>query len=103
MKKILLSAIILAGSATFANAQFSVQPQTTPMVQVVAQDEFKEVDLKTLSGTIQQAVVALAGETFAVKKVEFNAEKELTRVTLTNKEDNSEKIVVLDKEGKEVK
>jgi lipocalin len=44
----------------------------------------------------------LAGEVYDVAKVEFDAEKELTKVTLANKEDKSEKVVVLNKEGKEV-
>jgi len=102
MKKIILFAILLAGGITFASAQSTSEPQTVATEQVAATDGYKEVALTDLSDVIQAAVKDLAGDTFDVKKVEFNEEKGLTRVTFTNKADASEKVTILDKDGKEV-
>lgn len=102
MKKIVFSAILLMGCAAFANAQVTSASQITVIEQVANQDEYKEVALTDLSEVVQEAVKTLAGETSDVTKVEFNAAKELTRVTLVNKENKEEKVVILDKEGKEV-
>lgn len=103
MKKIILFAILSVGYVTFTNAQSATEPQTVSVEQVVASDDYKEVALADLCEAVQEAVKNLAGETFEVKKIEFNAENELTKVTFTNKEDASEKCVILDKEGSEVK
>jgi hypothetical protein len=100
MKKMIL-AILVTGCVAFAQAQFAVELQTVSTEQITTND-YKEVALTDLSEVVQEAVKNLAGETFEVNKLEFNAEKELTRVTLLNKEDKSEKRVILDKEGQEV-
>jgi len=105
MKKVILSAALLIGCVAFANAQAAVRISTDDAtVTQVASDDYKEVQLADLSQVVQAAVKEIAGETYDVKKVEFNAEKELTKVTFVGKEDkDAEKVVVLDKEGKEVK
>jgi hypothetical protein len=103
MKKIILFAILLVGGIAFTNAQCASKNQSVPTEQVVSAGDFKEVALTDLSDVIQASVKNLAGDTFDVKKVEFNAENELTKVTLVNKADASEKCVILDKDGKEVK
>ena len=102
MKKIILFAILLAGGISFASAQSTTEPQTVATTQVVVTDGYKEVALTDLSEAVQAAVKNLAGDTFDVKKVEFNEEKGLTRVTLTSKADATEKVVILDKDGKDV-
>jgi len=104
MKKIILLAILFSGCVAFTNAQSANEPQTAPTEQTVTTDDgYKAVALTDLSAVIQDSVKNLAGDTFDVKKVELNADKALTRVTLTNKADATEKVVVLDKDGKEVK
>ena len=102
MKKVVLFAAILIGCVVFANARITVSSENTAILQVTT-DEYKEVAMADLNQIIQDAVKELAGETYDVKKVEFDAEKELTKITLLNKEDESEKTVILNKEGKEVK
>jgi len=102
MKKIILFAILLGGGITFAGAQSTSEPQTVTTEQVVVTDGYKEVALKDLGEAVQTAVKNLAGDTFDVKKIELNEEKGLTRVTLTNKADATEKVAILDKDGKEV-
>ncbi len=101
MKKIILSAILLVGCVAFVNAQEPAKAQTAATEQT-ATNEFKEVELSSLSETVQTAVKTLAGETLEATKVEFDAKAELTKVTLTNKENKSVKSVTLDKEGKEL-
>ena len=103
MKKVILCAALLIGCVAFVNAQ-AARISADNAVTQLASDDYKEVKLADLSQVVQDAVKEIAGETYDVKKVEFNAEKELTKVTLVGKEDGSaEKTVVLDKEGKEVK
>jgi len=104
MKKIILFAVLLAGSVALTHAQCTrTTSQAASTAQVVSNDNFKEVAPADLNAVVQAAVKALAGDTFNVKKIEFNEEKGLTKVTLTNKADATEKCVILDKDGKEVK
>ena len=100
MKKVILFAALLVGCVAFANARVVVTSDVVSTVEVTSGD-YKEVALADLSEVIQEAVKNHAGEIYDVKKVEYDAEKELTRVTLTKKDDNSEKSVILNKEGKE--
>jgi hypothetical protein len=100
MKKVILCAALMIGCVAFANARFTVSSATVSTE--VTNGDYKEVALADLSDVVQEAVKNLAGEVYEVKKLEFDAEKELTRVTLTQKEDNTEKVVLLNKEGKEV-
>jgi len=103
MKKLILSAILLIGCVAFTNAQCAAsENQAVSTDQTAVTDEYKEVALTDLCQVIQKAVADLAGDTFDVKKVEYNAEKVITRVTLVNKDDQSEKLVLLDKAGKEM-
>jgi len=109
MKKIILFAILLTGGITFASAQSdSTKVQTDSTAQVVATvqvatpDKYKEVAVTDLSDVVQAAVKTLAGDTLDVTKVEFNADDQLAKVTFANKSDQSEKVVILDKDGKEV-
>jgi hypothetical protein len=101
MKKVILCVALLAGCVTFANA-WTISSKTVSTVQTTNND-YKEVALADLSQVVQVAVKEIAGDVYDVKKVEFDAEKEFTKVTFLNKEDNAEKVVILDKDGKEVK
>jgi hypothetical protein len=101
MKKVILFAALLTGCVAFANARFTVSENTVTSELTI--NDYKEVALADLSEVVQNAVKELAGDTYTVKKVEFDAEKELTRVTLAEKENGNEKTVILNKEGKEVK
>lgn len=94
MKKIIFSAILLMSCVAFVNAKSTTEIQTVSAQQ--------EVVLTDLSEVIQEAVQRIAGETFEVMKVEIDAENELVKVFLVNKEDQSEKLVILDKDGNNV-
>ena len=101
MKKVILCAILLAGYVTFANAR-TTNFETVSTVQVTNGD-YKEVALTDLSEVVQEAVTNLAGDTYDIAKIEFDAAKEITKVTLSNKENGVTSVVYLNKEGKEVK
>ncbi|MCL2132022.1 MAG: hypothetical protein FWH36_06180 [Lentimicrobiaceae bacterium] len=100
MKKVILFAALSIGCVAFANARVSVNADNVSTVQVTNGD-YKEVALTDCPEVIQVAVKNLAGDVYDVKKVEFDAETELTKVAFVNKEDGTEKTVILDKEGKE--
>ncbi len=66
-----------------------------------AQDEYVDVKLESLNAKVQAAINAYQ-EAYSTKSLAFNAAKNLTKVTLVSKADQSEKEVILDEEGKEV-
>ena len=102
MKKMILCLAVLAGGFTAAVANDLVVLSTVNSEVVVGNEEFEAIEFKDLSETVQKAIVTLAGDTYEVKKLEFEKTKEQTRVTLQEKGTETEKVVVLDKDGKEV-
>jgi len=102
MKKVILCAAIMIGCVAFANAQSAVSSEEIVSAVQVTNGDYQEVTLADLSEVVQEAVKNLAGEIYEVKKLEFDAEKELTRVALIQKENGEERVVILNKDGKEV-
>lgn len=99
MKKLIFAAILLTGTVAFANAQ---TPQSAPAPateQVAPEAGYQTIAPAALSEAVQNAIKTIAADALDVKSVEFNAAKELTKVTLIDKADQSEKVVILDKEG----
>ncbi len=104
MKKLILSAALIMATVSFAIAQLSIErvhPAGTE-VTVIQQEEWKQVELSALNEK-QQAAVKAHEQTCDVKKIEYNASTHQAKVTLVTKADKSEKTVILDAEGKEVK
>lgn len=102
MKKVILSIAIVAGMVLATNVQKVHAIEEQPSVTMVMEDDgFVEVQLEDLSEVVQAAIRNLAQE-YDVNALKYNAEKQLTKVELTNKEDQSTKTVYLDAEGKEV-
>lgn len=104
MKKMLLSVAIVASACISANAAGVFTPAVNVEVEAqMNQDgDFTEVKLEDLSEPVQKAIGAYSEEC-TVKAIGYNAEKKLTKVVFISKADESEKIVVFDDEGKEVK
>ena len=102
MKKMILTIAMIAGMSAIANIQ-TLQAASHFQIETVSQDEngFVEVKLEELNPEVQAAVKALL-EDYDVKVLKHNVEKQLTKVVLTNKQDQSEKKVLLDEKGKEV-
>lgn len=109
MKKLLFTLAVLmsAGTATFAQSNDSI-PQPTEVTEVaevaiaqIAENPYKEVAIENLNETLQAAVNSY-NEAYTVKKIECNESEKLVRVTMEDKETNTEKVITLNEEGKEV-
>ena len=102
MKKMILTIAMIAGMSAIANIQ-TLQAASHFQLETVSQDEngFVEVKLEELNPEVQAAVKALLAD-YDVKVLKHNVEKQLTKVVLTNKQDQSEKKVLLDEKGNEV-
>ncbi len=103
MKKVILSVAIIAGMLITTNIQKVHAIQEQPSVTIILDegDGFVEVQLQDLSEVVQAAISAFTQE-YDIKALKYNAEKQLTKVKLTKKDDQSAKTVYLDAEGKEV-
>ena len=105
MKKVILS-IALAASGIFTST--SVQAANTvnttnekPIIEVTLDDNgFVEVKFEELNEKVQAAINALK-ETYDIDVIKYNAEKQITKVKVTNKEDQSQKKIYFDNEGVE--
>lgn len=102
MKKMILTIAMIAGMSAITNIQ-TLQAASHFQIETVSQDEngFVEVKLEELNPEVQAAVKALLAD-YDVKVLKHNVEKQLTKVVLTNKQDQSEKKVLLDEKGNEV-
>jgi hypothetical protein len=102
MKKVILSIAILVAAITLIGVQQVNAAYEQPAISMVMQDDgFVEVPLDSLSPAVQASVNALATE-YDITSLKFNAEKQITKVKLVKKEDQSEKVVYFDAQGKEV-
>lgn len=103
MKKVILTFALIAGMTAMTHTR-TLHAATRIQQQVTVQDEngFKEVKLEELNDAVQEAVKALLIDN-ELKLLKHNAEKGLTKVLLISKQDQSEKKVLLNAEGKEVK
>ncbi len=102
MKKVILSFVLIAGMTAMTNIQ-TVGAANQIQMEAVNQDDngFSEVKLEDLNPAVQEAVKALLAE-YDLKLLKHNAEKGVTKVILVSKQDQFEKKVLLDAEGKEV-
>ncbi|WP_085534977.1 hypothetical protein [Massilibacteroides vaginae] len=90
---------LCAGISTYA--QQDVAEKST--IEYVAQQEdvYVKISFDDLNSNVQNAITKLSEE-FTVKELAYNVEKKLTKITLVSKADESEKIVILDDEGKAI-
>jgi len=102
MKKVILSFALIAGMAGMTHSS-TLMAASPIQAEAVAQDDngYVEVTLEELNPAVQEAVKALLAD-YDLKVLKHNVEKQLTKVILINKQDQSEKKVLLDAEGKEV-
>ncbi|WP_294083549.1 hypothetical protein [Proteiniphilum sp. UBA5384] len=102
MKKVILSVAIIAGMLVSTNIQKVHALENQPSVTMALEDDgFIEVQLQDLSEVVQTAVNSFTQE-YNIVTLKYNAEKQLTKVELTKKDDQSSRTVYLDAEGKEV-
>ena len=101
MKKMILSIAVLAGMFLMTNLN-NVNASEKPTISIVTEnDGFVEVDLKDLNEKVQASINELANE-YDVKSIKYNTEKQLTKVVLIKKDDQSTKKVYLNDNGEKV-
>ncbi|GAB6123705.1 hypothetical protein [Dysgonomonas termitidis] len=101
MKLMMLAIAIVFGTSAFANVQSSSsENNATVAISQTNDDGYVEVKLEDLNEKVQAAIKGYT-ESYDVSALGYNADKKLTRVTLSSKADQSIKVVILDDEGKE--
>jgi len=102
MKKVILSIAIMATVIAMTSVQQVNAAVEQPAISIVLDDDgFVEVQLEALNPAVQASVNALTQE-YDIKSLKYNAEKQLTKVMLVKKDDQSIKKIYFDAEGKEV-
>lgn len=102
MKKVILSIAVMAAAITMTSVQQVNAAVEQPAINIVMDDDgFVEVQLQDLSEVVQTSINGYTQE-YDVTTLKHNAEKQLTKVVLTKKDDQTTKKVYLDAEGKEV-
>lgn len=102
MKKVFLSVALVTGIFATANIQATNSTVEQPITEVTFNDDgFVDVKFDELNEKVQDAVRAVA-EYYDLNTLQYNAEKEITKVVCTKKDDQSQKIFYFDVEGKEI-
>lgn len=107
MKKVILSIAIMGSVIGMTSVQQVNAAVEQPAISIVLDDSiamddgFVNVKFEDLNEKVQAAVRTLIDQ-YDINLLQYNAEKKITKVTATSKEDKSEKIVYFDDEGKEV-
>lgn len=101
MKKIILSIAIIAGVITATHIQ-TVNAGERPIVNAIFDDDgFVDVKLEDLNEQVQTAINELTSE-YDIQALKYSSEKQLTKVKLTKRDDQSSKTVYFNNEGEEV-
>lgn len=101
MKKVILSIALMAGIFATANIQATNSTIEQPIVETVFDDDgFVDVKFEELNEKVQEAVRGIVQE-YDLNALKYNAEKQITKVEATKKEDQSKKTFYFDAEGKE--
>lgn len=101
MKKVILLTALIAGFILSANIQ-TVQAGERPTVYTIFEDDgFVDVRLEDLNEQVQQAINSLTDE-YDVQAIKYNAEKQLTKVKLTKRDDQTSKTILFNDQGEKV-
>src|SRR5690554_2485384 len=101
MKRMILSIAVIAGMFLMTNLN-NVNASEKPTISIVTEnDGFVEVDLKDLNEKVQASINELANE-YDAKSIKYNTEKQITKVVLIKKDDQSTKKVYLNDNGEKV-
>lgn len=102
MKKVILSIALVGGIFATSHIQAVNNPKVQSVVMSVMQDDgFVNVKFEELNEKVQLAIRGLV-DVYELNALQFNAEKQLTKVEATKKDDKTRKTFLFDKEGKEV-
>ena len=101
MKFMMLAIAIIFGTSTFANVQsFSSENNAVVAINQTNDDGYVDVKFEDLNEKVQAAIQGYT-ESYNITALAYNADKKLTKVTLSSKSEESIKVVILDEEGKE--
>lgn len=106
MKKVILSVVLILGIGVAANAHIQnrdhiQQDQKTVSAQQPQNDGFKEVKFEELNEKVQ-AAVRIVAESYEINSLQYNKEKQITKVEATKKDDQSKKTFYFDVDGNEI-
>ena len=101
MKKMIFAALFVAGTCLFTEAKATITAIETIQFTVSQNEGFVEVKLEDLNEKVQAAVNGNL-EAYNLKVLTYDVEKKQTKATLESKADQSEKVLLLDDEGKEI-
>ncbi|MFZ6036987.1 MAG: hypothetical protein ACOYU1_01895 [Bacteroidota bacterium] len=103
MKKVILSFAVIAGLGTLTSVNASNISNDEANVITVWQDNgYVDVTLDSLNEKVQASINAILQE-YELNSLQYNAEKQITKLEATNKSDTSVKVFYFDAEGKEIK
>ena len=102
MKKVILSiTFVAAGLFTLSTIQAANTTNGQPVIEATFDDDgFVDVKLDALNKKVQASINVLK-ETCDIDSIMYNAEKQITKVEVTIKEDQSKKTIYFDNEGVE--
>ena len=102
MKKVILSFAVIAGLGTLTSVNASNISNDEANVITVWQDNgFVDVTLDSLNEKVQASINAILQE-YELNSLQYNAEKQITKLEATHKSDKSVKVFYFDAEGKEL-
>ncbi len=101
MKTMVLAIALLAGGGMSTYALQETSVDTTSISVTQQEDVYVKISFSDLNSNVQNAITKLSDK-YTVKELAYNAEKKLTKVTLISKEDESQTVVLLDDEGKQI-
>jgi predicted Zn-dependent protease len=103
MKKVILSFAVIAGLGTLTSVNASNISNDEANVITVWQDNgYVDVTPDSLNEKVQASINAILQE-YELNSLQYNAEKQITKLEATNKSDKSVKVFYFDAEGKEIK
>lgn len=101
MKLMMLAIAVVFGTSAYASEKsVSFEMDSVATVSQSNDEGYVDVKFEDLNEKVQTAVRGYT-ELYDVTSLAYNAEKKLTKVTLSLKADQTVKIVILDDEGKE--
>lgn len=103
MKKVILSFAVIAGLGTLTSVNASnISNDEANVITVWQDNEYVDVTLDSLNEKVQASINAILQE-YELNSLQYNAEKQITKLEATHKSDKSVKVFYFDAEGKEIK
>lgn len=101
MKKIIFAIVVFINVAVFTFAQIGITHSIENIPVAVILEPYKVVEVDDLNEKVQETITGYKS-VYSIKLLEYNESKKQTRVTLEEQDTQTEKVIVLDDEGKEV-